>query len=815
MIRVEHLSKTYDKHAKGGFPALHDLSFELPDTGFICIVGPSGCGKTTLLNSLGALDVFEEGRISTDDLAELRCGSRLTEAERNRSFGYIFQNYYLLPEYSAAYNVYLGLHSLDLTHAEKMKRSLEALKAVDMERFARRAVGQLSGGQQQRVAIARALARKPRVIFADEPTGNLDEANTMNICALLRRISKTSLVVMVTHEERIANFFADRIITLSEGRLVSDNTEWKRGAMEAGGNTLYTGDFEDSTSAGEGITLRLLRQEGAAPVNLTVAVQRDRVILKVDDSRTVLCVKPNEPPEIREGERPLLELETVEQETVDMPWESAGQGKAGGGLGLSMLFGEARRLAKGKGAARLGSWLFLVVLTVLTLFSVADYLKVAALRPEDFITTDSHVLEVRFERGELLPAEIVTIQEPVTRYLERLNASGLKMDYITDIGAPYYENRQFLQMENVIQYLSGFSYVPLSRLDESALIYGRVPERVGEVVVDRWVLDRSLGQDGILQSGIMEASYFLGEKLHYQKKNLTLTIVGISDCGEPNIYLGREEIASLGAAGTEVIALSSLRELFPGEFDELTLAPGECIVFTGNAGAAYASRIGSTYPTSAKPSFTIVGVSEADVYAAMAVADEEVDRLIFNMSRTVARLRLYCEDKEAVKAFLTTEPEDGKGQLQVFVTDVHSEAWAAYRAATALRLGARQIVTFSVILLCMVMLYLLQRSRVQERVGMIAVYCLLGIPGRKLSVIFGLECVLMALVSTLPATALMWLGIRIVTALPSLDISLLLPWYAAGGVWLGILGFHLLSSLLPLWRLLRLPPARLAAQYDL
>ena len=148
MIRVDHLKKTYDKRVKNASPALYDVSFTLPDTGFVCIVGPSGCGKTTLLNAMGGLDVFDEGRISTDSLEDCRCGTARTEAERNRSFGYIFQNYYLLPEYSVAYNVYLGLHALDLSHEEKLKRSLEALEAVDMERFARRPVGQLSGGQQ-------------------------------------------------------------------------------------------------------------------------------------------------------------------------------------------------------------------------------------------------------------------------------------------------------------------------------------------------------------------------------------------------------------------------------------------------------------------------------------------------------------------------------------------------------------------------------------------------------------------------------------------------------------------------------------------
>ena len=112
MIRVDKLSKTYDKRSHMANQALYDVSFTLPDTGFICIVGPSGCGKTTLLNAMGGLDTFDGGRVSTDTLGDLRCGSRQTERERNSSFGYIFQNYYLLTQYSAAYNVYLGLHAL-------------------------------------------------------------------------------------------------------------------------------------------------------------------------------------------------------------------------------------------------------------------------------------------------------------------------------------------------------------------------------------------------------------------------------------------------------------------------------------------------------------------------------------------------------------------------------------------------------------------------------------------------------------------------------------------------------------------------------
>ena len=209
MIEVKKLNKTYDRGRSGDHRVLKEVSFHLPDTGFVCILGPSGCGKTSLLNAVGGLDRFDNGTLCAGETQVNRYGTAAYEAERNRNFGYIFQNYYLLENHTVAYNVYLGLHSLKLSHREKLKRVRMALKAVDMERYIRRKVGDLSGGQQQRIAIARALARRPKVIFADEPTGNLDEANTRNICTLLRQASRERLVIMVTHEERIARFFAD------------------------------------------------------------------------------------------------------------------------------------------------------------------------------------------------------------------------------------------------------------------------------------------------------------------------------------------------------------------------------------------------------------------------------------------------------------------------------------------------------------------------------------------------------------------------------------------------------------------------------
>ena len=419
MISIHELSKSYGRKIK----VLKDVSFDLPDTGFICIIGPSGCGKTTLLNALGGLDTFDRGRISTDHVKRFRCGTHRSEGYRNRNYGYIFQNYYLLPDHSVAYNVYLGLHAMPLSHKEKLRRVKEALTAVDMSRYARRLAGELSGGQQQRVAIARALARRPRVIFADEPTGNLDQANTVNICTLLRNISRTSLVVMVTHEESIARFFADRILTIEDGRLTTDESDWARDGLSVDGSAFYAGDYIEAKHQAPGVSLRFLREDGASDVKITVLALKDRIVVKLDDGRNLICSKEGDFPTIKEGTHPVLCLEEIEH-TATPDDKPQIKGRAGSGIKFSMLAKEANHLSKGRSAKRAGINFFLVVLTLLTLLTFADYQYVAHVDPEDFVTTHSQLLEIRLSRGPSLSEHTWGVSELADDYVDYLKKSG-------------------------------------------------------------------------------------------------------------------------------------------------------------------------------------------------------------------------------------------------------------------------------------------------------------------------------------------------------------------------------------------------------
>ncbi len=218
-IKVENIVKTFNRHSRNANKVLKGVSFELPEKGLVCIFGKSGSGKTTLLNIIGGLEKADSGKVYIDG----ECTSGKTDKIRNAKIGVIFQNYYLEKGYTIAEILRNQMIIAGFKDEKEIeRRTEEALKLVDMERFKNKLGDALSGGQQQRVAIARAIVKGSDIILADEPTGNLDAENTMKVMDILKEISRTQLVVIVTHEVSLIKKYADSHIKIVDGELVED-----------------------------------------------------------------------------------------------------------------------------------------------------------------------------------------------------------------------------------------------------------------------------------------------------------------------------------------------------------------------------------------------------------------------------------------------------------------------------------------------------------------------------------------------------------------------------------------------------------------
>jgi lipoprotein-releasing system ATP-binding protein len=219
ILQADGLYKKY-----GNLQVVNNVSLQVQPGELLAIVGPSGAGKSTLLHLLGALDKPDAGSVSINSTNIFQLPAKKQAAFRNANIGFVFQFHHLLPEFTATENVCMPLWISGMAKAEATKKAHEMLDLVGLSARLGNKPAELSGGEQQRVAIARALVARPAVVFADEPTGNLDSANATAVHNLFIQLRKDlgQTFVMITHNDELAQL-TDRILTMRDGSIVSDS----------------------------------------------------------------------------------------------------------------------------------------------------------------------------------------------------------------------------------------------------------------------------------------------------------------------------------------------------------------------------------------------------------------------------------------------------------------------------------------------------------------------------------------------------------------------------------------------------------------
>lgn len=280
MIKLQGLHKYFNKGRQNEIHVINDVSLELPEKGMVAIFGKSGCGKTTLLNVIGGLDSFASGSLTIEG-QDVR---RNTDVIRNRYIGYIFQNYNLNKSETCFENVADALRLCGMTDADGIEeRVMAALSNVGMDKYRSRTPDTLSGGQQQRIAIARAIVKNPRIILADEPTGNLDEANTVMIMDLLKQIARDHLVLLVTHEANLVDYYCDTVVELSDGCVVSvKNNTAANGFAARDKNDVYLGELERSALQSPNAEIEYFGDAPASPIKLKIVNSGGKLYVEIN-----------------------------------------------------------------------------------------------------------------------------------------------------------------------------------------------------------------------------------------------------------------------------------------------------------------------------------------------------------------------------------------------------------------------------------------------------------------------------------------------------------------------------------------------------
>ncbi|MGN0709602.1 MAG: ATP-binding cassette domain-containing protein [Anaerovoracaceae bacterium] len=291
MLQIKNICKTYKT---GDFvqKALDGVSLDLRDSEFVAVLGPSGSGKTTFLNVIGGLDRYDSGDLIINGVSTKKYKDRDWDTYRNHVIGFVFQNYNLIPHQDILSNVELALTISGVKSSERKRRAKEALESVGLGDHIHKRPNQLSGGQMQRVAIARALVNDPDILLADEPTGALDSATSVQVMELLKKVAGDRLVIMVTHNPELAERYATRTISLRDGKITGDTdpfTPEEKEAEEAEISGAASGDTSSERSSEKGkAKKRSRKKQRRAKMGFGTSLALSFSNLRTKKARTIL-----------------------------------------------------------------------------------------------------------------------------------------------------------------------------------------------------------------------------------------------------------------------------------------------------------------------------------------------------------------------------------------------------------------------------------------------------------------------------------------------------------------------------------------------
>ena len=284
MIEISKVNKYFNRHKKNQIHVINNISLKMEDTGLVALLGPSGSGKTTLLNVIGGLDKIQKGKIYINNK---KISSKLpskVDKIRNLSIGYIFQDYKLIENMSVYDNVAIVLKMIGIKNKEEIKKRVYyCLEKVGMYRYKNRPAAMLSGGERQRVGIARAIVKSPDIILADEPTGNLDSKNSLEVMNIIKAISKEKLVILVTHERELAEFYASRIVEIQDGKIVKDYENKHNSELDYRiENKFYLKDFKEHQKIETENTEVNVYSEDKQQINLNIVLKNGNIYIKTN-----------------------------------------------------------------------------------------------------------------------------------------------------------------------------------------------------------------------------------------------------------------------------------------------------------------------------------------------------------------------------------------------------------------------------------------------------------------------------------------------------------------------------------------------------
>jgi len=534
MIKIEKLNKYYNRHKKNEIHVINNTTLNLPDTGLVALLGPSGCGKTTLLNAIGGLDKVNKGSIYINDKKITTKLAYKKDKLRNLTIGYIFQDYKLIDNMNVYDNVAIALKMIGIKDKKEIKKRVDyILERVGIYRYRHRPCSMLSGGERQRVGIARALVKNPDIILADEPTGNLDSKNTIEVMNIIKSISKDKLVVLVTHEVELAKFYATRIIEVLDGSVIKDYENKNDNDLDYRiDNKFYLKDFKYHEENKDNNINIDMYSDTKEKLNLVIIFKNGNIYIKNKDNDKIEVIDSSSSIELVNDNYKKLDKSIYEKYSFDFEQIINKNIR----LKYSSIFNIFTIFSNGfkkvldysfvKKLLLIGFFLSSLFVT----YSVSNLLGINTVDDKDFVSTNKEYLLL--ESTKIKVSDYLNYEKlPDIKYII---PGDSQVSLRVDTSNYYQTERETITI--------GGSLSSNKMLKESDLIYGRLPEASNEIVIDKSVYAKA---DMIKNVGLYDVTQMLNHHVYVGNKLLNYIIVGITDTEVPNIYMDETEFINV------------------------------------------------------------------------------------------------------------------------------------------------------------------------------------------------------------------------------------------------------------------------------
>lgn len=793
---------------------INDTSLVFPEKGLVALTGPSGCGKTTLLNVIGGLDGFDSGQIDFDGHLIKKYTPNSLDVLRNHYVGYIFQNYNLVEDKTVSENIELSLQMAGLNDPKEMEERINyVLTAVGMYNYRRRNVRALSGGQQQRVAIARAIAKNPKVVLADEPTGNLDANNTFEIMTIIKKISQTCLVILVSHERHLVDFYADHIIEVSDGKVVKQyDNEGNNSFEHRDERNIYLKDLNRNDSLLDSGIERYYDKDFDEDLSFQIVEVKDAVYIKAKSKKKIKYLADDT--EVRLIDEHYKAKKTEEALDYDFDMEQYGGIHTIGKKKSFIRFQDTLKSGFRKATSRrkFVGWMFLIayfVISALVVYQIATFGSLTRLDETQFLYTSKELVNVTSD-DTLTGADINRIMDAVPDLQWSVYDSNTSVRFI------YYDYYQ----GNVNTWAHVYP-IKLSWANEEDLLYGRMPETTSEIVIDQWVADALLDNKNLKDLGVTSSEELLGQTMMSNNQYaIVFTIVGIIETGSPIAvvvddayysftdyvpFYPYESVADLITI-TEGDNIQADKELLMNELQMDYYSIGDTLEYFGET-------------------YTIVGFFSMET-------NDNVDYYYTDTIGTVSDAESILISTFVSEYYWWYGGSNGiffySEDLEKSIQDI-SDFDSSYQVVNAyesqrdaqmdqqLRQVQQRITSIIVIVVGIIIyIFFMMRSSMLSRIKEIGIYRSIGATKRDIFKIFFGEIIALTTLGSLTGYLAMSLLItRVQAMLGDLIDVFYLPWYFfLGGIVL-IYVINILFGMLPIFGLLRKTPAQINAKYDI